>query len=145
MKNFFGLEDHEIPEFELEKKKKRSPFDYVKSITEKKEYLGDDLSGYSQFLVSRALASYPDCILYVREMNMTPAITDRMHYDFFYHAIEKRKRFAEWYKKGHFEIIGFISFYYNVSFKKAEEFHKILTESQLKQIEHSLTYGVLEK
>jgi len=145
MENFFGLQSKELPEPELEKKKKRSPFDYVRSITQKTEYLGEDLAGYSQFLVARALASYPDCILYVREMNIAPAITDRMHYDFFYHAVDKRKRFAEWYKKEHFEILVFISSYYNVSLKKAEEFHKILTESQLKQIEHSLTYGVLEK
>ena len=145
MKNFFGLENNEIPEFELEKKKKKSPFDFVKSITQKTEYLGNDLSGYSQFLVSRALASYPDCIFYVQEMNMRPAINDRMHYDFYYYSIEKRKRFADWYKKEFFDDIGFISSYYNVSWKKAEEFHKILTESQLKQIEHSLTYGVLEK
>ena len=145
MENFFGLQNKELPEPELEKKKKRSPFDYVKSITQKTEYLGEDLTGYSQFLVSRALASYTDCLFYVKEINLMPTMTDRMHYDFFYHAIEKRKRFAEWYKKGHFEVIGFISSYYNVSFKKAEEFREILTESQLKQIEHSLTYGVLEK
>ena len=145
MENFFGLQDKELPEPELEKKKKRSPFDYVKSITQKTEYLGEDLAGYSQFLVSRALASYTDCLFYVKEMNLTPAITDRMHYDFFYHVISKKKRFADWYKKDNFEEILLISSFYNVSYKKAGEFRKILTESQLKQIEHSLTYGVLEK
>ena len=83
MTNFFGLENNELTEPELEKKKKRSPFDYVKSITQKTEYLGDELSGYSQFLVSRALASYPDCILYVKELNTTPPLSDRLHYDVF--------------------------------------------------------------
>ena len=67
-----------------------------------------------------------------------------MHYDFFYHAIEKRKDLLIGIKKDILRLLVFIS-YYNVSFRKAEEFHKILTESQLKQIEHSLTYGVLEK
>lgn len=145
MENFFGLKNKEYVEPELEKKKKRSPFDYVKSINTKEVYLGNDMSGYSQFLVTRSFSSYTDTIFFAKEINLVPALSDRMHYDFYYYGVPKRKRYAEWYKKDHFEDVVMISSFYNISFKKAEEFREILTDDQIKQIEHSMVYGVIEK
>ncbi len=145
MENFFGLKNNEYVEPELEKKKKRSPFDYVKSINTKEIYLGEDLSGYSQFLVTRSFAGFTDTVFYAKEINLFPALSDRMHYDFYYYGVPKKKRYSEWFKKDNYENISMISKFYNVSFKKAEEFLEILTVDQIKQIEHSMVYGVIEK
>ena len=62
MENFFGLENKEEVEYELEKPKQNNVFDYVKSINNKDNYLGDNLDNYSSYIITRALASYSDCI-----------------------------------------------------------------------------------
>ena len=49
MKNLFGEEIVEEEEYVLPERKKRSVFDYVKSINQKKPYLGEELEDYSSF------------------------------------------------------------------------------------------------
>ena len=144
MTNVFGLENKEDVEYELEKPKQINLFDYVKSINIKEPYLGDNLENYSSYIVTKAIASYQDCIFFVKEMNLYPALNNKMEYDFYYYGISKRKRFAEWMKKDE-DKIEIISKFYNVSLKKATEFLSLLNENQIKEIEKSLTYGVVEK
>jgi len=144
MTNVFGLENKEDVEYELEKPKQINLFDYVKSINIKEPYLGDNLENYSSYIVTKAIASYQDCIFFVKEMNLYPALNNKMEYDFYYYGISKRKRFAEWMKKDE-DKIEMISKFYNVSLKKATEFLSLLNESQIIEIEKSLTYGVVEK
>lgn len=144
MTNVFGLENKEDIEYELEKPKQINLFDYVKSINIKEPYLGDNLENYSSYIVTKAIASYQDCIFFVKEMNLYPALNNKMEYDFYYYGISKRKRFAEWMKKDE-DKIEIISKFYNVSLKKATEFLSLLNENQIKEIEKSLTYGVVEK
>lgn len=144
MTNVFGLQNKEEVEHELEKPKQINVFEYVKSINMKGVYLGDNLENYSSYIVTRAIASYQDCIFFVKEMNLYPALNNKIEYDFYYYGISKRKRFADWMKKDE-DKINLISKFYNVSYKKATEFLSILTESQLKEIEKSLTYGVVER
>ncbi len=144
MENFFGLENKEEVEYELEKPKQNNVFDYVKSINNKDNYLGDNLDNYSSYIITRALASYSDCIFYVKEINLYPSLGDRLEYDFYYYGISKKKRFAEWMKRNNADV-DIVSKFYNVSKKKALEFLDILTESEMKYIKNSLHYGVIEK
>lgn len=144
MANVFGLENKEDQEYELEAPKQINVFDYVKSINTKENYLGDDLGNYSSYIINKAISGYEDCLRYVKEMNSCPLIPDKFQYDFYYYAIPKKKRYAEWYKKDLKSIENVVKFY-NVSEKKALEFLKILNDEQLKHIEKSLTYGVTEK
>tara|TARA_B100001093_G_scaffold117544_1_gene109880 strand:+ start:35519 stop:35953 length:435 start_codon:yes stop_codon:yes gene_type:complete len=144
MENFFGLENKEEVEYELEKTKQNNVFDYVKSINNKDNYLGDNLDNYSSYIITRALASYSDCIFYVKEINLYPSLGDRLEYDFYYYGISKKKRFAEWMKRNNADV-DIVSKFYNVSKKKALEFLDILTESEMKYIKNSLHYGVIEK
>ena len=143
MENFFGLENKEEVEYELEKPKQNNVFDYVKSINNKDNYLGDNLDNYSSYIITRALASYSDCIFYVKEINLYPSLGDRLEYDFYYYGISKKKRFAEWMKRNNADV-DIVSKFYNVSKKKALEFLDILTESEMKYIKNSLHYGVIE-
>ena len=62
--------------------KKKSPFDYVKSLCEK-NYMGDDLKGYVPFLTNRAFAMHLDCILYAEEMNQAHLLGPELQYDFY--------------------------------------------------------------
>ena len=144
MTNFFGFEEKEEEIIEPYKRTKLGPFDYVKSICNKTEYLGERLEDYSPFIVNRAMASYVDCVLYAKELNMYPSFHSRMDYDFYYYAISKKKRFAPWYKNNDEGIQNLID-YFKISRKKASEVIDILTEEDLKKIKNSLTYGIVEK
>lgn len=144
MKNIFGEEIKVEEEVQLPEEKPINVFDYVKSINNKKKYLGDDLSGYSSVIVSKALASYNDCLLFVAELNRCPAISTKAEYDYYYYGLEKANRFSEWYKKDT-EILKDISKYYNISFKKAQEVKSLLTSEELKYIHDYVTIGITEK
>ena len=47
---------------------KLNPFDYVKSINNKSQYLYD-LAGYNPFLTNRAFAGFIDTIMFAEQMN----------------------------------------------------------------------------
>ena len=83
MKNLLGEEIVEEEEYVLPERKKRNVFDYVKSINQKKPYLGEELEDYSSFIVSKALAGSLDCVLIVAEFHRYPVIFDRMEYDYY--------------------------------------------------------------
>ena len=121
----------------------KTPFDYVKSINTKSEYLGDDLSDYSSYIVSKALASYPDCIFLVNEVKLYPPLSDKMEYDYYYHTIQKSKRFSKWYKKD-YETYTDIMKYFDVSYKKAQEMLSLLSEEDLKKIHTYLNVGITD-
>ena len=143
MKNLFGEEIVEEEEYVLPERKKRSVFDYVKSINQKKPYLGEELEDYSSFIVSKALAGSLDCILIAAEINRYPRLSDRMEYDFYFHATRKSSRYSEWYKKDN--TLDELVQYFNISRKKAQEIQGLLSKDDLQEIHDYLTIGITEK
>ena len=79
-----------------------SPFEFVKSINEKTGNIltdNKDLEkAYSPYLVNRGLSFTPDTLLAANEMNAVPFLDKRMHYDYLYTVVKKRKRYAKWIK-----------------------------------------------
>ena len=73
--------------------KKKSPFDYVKSINTKSEY-EYDLSGYVPYLTNRAFAMHMDTIMYAEEMNQYNQLDPALQYDFYYNGVRKGRRFG---------------------------------------------------
>lgn len=78
-------------------------FDFVSDITHGKTGFMDDDNEreYSQFFVNRALSMFADTILLVDNI-MQPngvQISNRMHFDYLFHAVKPKKRFGKWPKQ----------------------------------------------
>lgn len=117
-----------------------TPFDFVKSINNKTDQLEID-EQYVPFIVNRAFSTYNDTIFYSQILNMYPMLDKQMQYDFYYHIIPKKSRFAKWPKTEKDKYILIIQEYYDCSLQKAKEMVNILNEEQLKYIELKLDKG----
>lgn len=107
-------------------------FGILKNITYEKEYMRMDpvqRRDYNPFLVNRGLSQFPDTVLQANAMNMRPFLDKQTQFDFLFHSVRKRKRFAKWPKKQNLDIIPYIQAYYECSPKEAEQYAKMLPES----------------
>ena len=122
---------------------KPSPFDYVKSICEKKQM--DDLTGYSPFLINRCFAMHLDTVLFAEEMNYYHQISPEMQYNFYYHSVRKAKRFGFPPKPSEQDNLELIMEYYGYSRGKALEALQILTAEQIEIIKKRGQTGGMSK
>ena len=118
---------------------KRSPFDFIKSINEKKYIF--DLSGYVPFLTNRCFAMHMDTIMLAEEMNQAHRLGPELQYDFYYYAVRKGKRFGFPPKVQDDSNITMIMEYYQYSRVKAQQALQLLTPEQIKQIKQKLDRG----
>src|SRR6185369_5652277 len=92
-------------------------------------------AAYPAFMVTRAMSQYADCVHMASEINLYKDIPGRYAYDYYYGSVRKAKRFAQWGKKKSVEgEVGLVMSHYQISREKAEEFLKILTPEQIKEI-----------
>lgn len=115
-------------------------FSYVRNIMTNGVY-DDELPDYNPFVINIALSMHLDLVLYANEANLNAGISERMHYDFLFHAIQKRKRYAKWQKgeKASTEDVGAIMEYFKYSHKKAKEVAGILTQEKIAEIKAKIT------
>ena len=121
-----------------------NPFDYIASITHKKTDLMIDEEAeksYSQFMVSRGLSQFQDCVLLANEMNINPTVDNRMHYDFLRTAVRSRKRFSKWAKKDTPTRIEIIKEYYGYSDEKAQSVCDLISDATLEEMKSYLSKG----
>lgn len=117
-----------------------NPFDYINEINEKR---GQDLpiSGYSPFLVNRGLSYFRDTVLLANEMNAKTHIDPDMQFEFYKHAVTKKKRFSKWAKAETNDDVNAVMEYYQVSRRKADEILAIINKENLATIKERLFKG----
>ena len=120
-----------------------SPFDYVDLVLHKKKQDGDlDFVDYAPFIVNRSLSYHLDCIPYVQEMNLWPALDKDMQYQYLLNSIRPMKRnFAPWQKSKKEENIECVKTYFGYSNQKAKEALRILTDEQIAEIKRKTDKG----
>ena len=123
---------------------KLTPFSYVKSINSKDTYYSD-ISEYVPFVVNRGFSYTWDTVLFANAMNMAAHIGKEMQYDFYFHGLDKKKRFGKWIKKENFDDLLAISGAYRCSISRAIEYSRILTSEQIKILRDGLEKGGLIK
>lgn len=113
-----------------------SPFDYADFILRKKSPEGElDFVDYAPFLVNRSLSYHVDCVLYVNEMNVWPALDKDMQYQYLLNSIRPMKRkFQPWQKSEKDKNIDAVKAYFGYSNQKAKEALKVLTDEQIAEI-----------
>ena len=97
--------------------------------------------GYSQFMVGRGLSYFQDTVLLANEMNTTPGVDNRMHYDFLRNAVRPRKRFSKWMKKTVPAKNEVIKEYYGYSDAKAESVADLISDEDIKYMKAVLSKG----
>lgn len=109
--------------------------DYLNSINQTKEHLGDDaMKKYPAYIVNRCLSGHLDAILFANEMNKMSHLDNRLQYDFFINTLRKRKRFSPWLKKEQIADLDLVKRHYGYSNDKAKIALTLLTEEQLEFI-----------
>lgn len=106
--------------------KKLSPFDFVKMINQKTAYPSDeDFSGYSQYIINKALSQFKDTLFYANELNGLTGyrLDNKMHFDFYYQGIDKGNRYSKWEKRSieQDQKIRMLKELYNYSTYRARE------------------------
>jgi hypothetical protein len=122
-----------------------NPFDVLTAINEKKPDPFQELGSYDSFnpfMVNRGLSQFHDTVFYANEMNTRYELDKELQFQYLYHDVPKRKRFAKWAKKeASVEIIEMIAKYYDCSVRKAVEYASILTEEQKIEIKNVFDLG----
>jgi len=109
----------------------------------KEDVLDPNGKDYVPFVVNKSLSYFMDTVAYANEMNKYPFLDKRMQYDYLKGSIRKRKRFSGWVKKDKSDVIDAIIKYYDVSYRKALEYEKLLTEDQKQEIvKHIQTFKI---
>ena len=109
----------------------------------KEDVLDPNGKDYVPFVVNKSLSYFMDTVAYANEMNKYPFLDKRMQYDYLKGSIRKRKRFSGWVKKDKSDVIDAIIKYYDVSYRKATEYERLLTEGQKQEIlNHIQTFKI---
>lgn len=121
-------------------------FDFIGDLTYDKKDLSrsnpeDFKESYSPYVINTAFSMGIDTLLYANEMNKFPEISKQMHYDYFLHALSKKKRYLKWYKTKNIEYLNDVCEYYNISKEKGLDLIRILPETSLKTISEKLDRG----
>ena len=142
-KDLFGNEIV-VEEVEEVKEKKVSPFDLAHDLTSKERYDSDasEMKSYTKFLINRTLSYHPDIIAYANEMNIHIDISDRLHYDFLHHSIDKKRRSKKfWAKTKKYEHLELVKEYFNYSNQKALSALSVLSDKDIETITNLMNKG----
>lgn len=120
-----------------------NPFEFVNSISHtKKEFTKDEIEKYyNPYITARTLANYMDTVLLVNELNCVGVqIAPTQHFNFLYHSVRKKNRFSSKVEKNEIEQakVKIIAEYFNCSYEKANEYIKILTDDNVKEMKKSM-------
>jgi hypothetical protein len=99
---------------------------------------------YSAFMINKCLSYYSDTVMHANEMNTRYMTPKRYQYEYLHRSIRKRKRFSKMHKKLDNNNIKIIMEFYDISAPKAQEYLKILSTSQLKEMASKLNKGGLD-
>ena len=142
-KDLFG-NDIVIDEVEEVKEFKSSPFDLAHDLTSRDRYDSEvcDKKQYTKFLINRSLSYHGDLIAYVNEMNIHTDLSDKLHYDFLHHSIDKKKRPKKyWAKSKKFEHLEMVKEYFNYSNQKAISALSVLSDKDIETIKKMTNKG----
>jgi hypothetical protein len=120
--------------------------DYLKAVNHTKERLLDTEDEawekkYPPFIVNKCVASFPDTIMLVNEINQLPHLDKKLQFDFLINSLRPRKRYTPWLKAMKLENLEYVKEYYGYNNEKAKAALDILTDEQISAIKRKLYKG----
>ena len=120
--------------------------DYLNAINHQKIDLMDSEDEfwekrYPALIVNKALSSFPDCILFVNEMNKMHHLDKRLQFQFFLNSIGLKKRFSKWLRSYKIKNLEYVKEYYGYNNEKARQALDILNDEQLERIKRTIDRG----
>ena len=120
--------------------------DYLNSINHQKIDLMDTddefwEKKYPAYIVNKALAALPDCILYVNEMNKMHHLDKRLQFQFFINIVRNRKRFSKWLRSSKIRNLEYVKEYYGYYNEKARQALDILDNEEIEYIKRIINRG----
>ena len=120
--------------------------DYLNAINHQKIDLMDSddefwEKKYPAFIVNKALSSFPDCILFVNEMNKMHHLDKQLQFQFFLNSIGLKKRFSKWLRSYKIKNLEYVKEYYGYNNEKARQALDILNDEQLERIKRTIDRG----
>lgn len=115
----------------------------LNSINNKGEILDREFieKEYKPFVVNRSLSNMQDTVLYAHELNQYPNMPVYDQYLFYYHAIPKKRRFAQWCKPSKDKYLKVVMEFYGYNERKAESALAILSEAQCELLAKRIDKG----
>lgn len=122
----------------------KSFFDVANNINSSHDLLSrDEVEGASNaFMLNRAMSNNFDTVFFADEANGFKFTDLYSQYLFYFHSVNKKKRYGKWEKKGEKpENLDIVMRAYNVSERKALQYLDLLNEDQLEFLRNSLSTG----
>jgi len=120
--------------------------DYLNAVNHTKERLLDTEDEawekkYPPFIVNKCVASFPDTIMLVNEINQLPHLDKKLQFDFLINSLRPRKRYTPWLKAMKLENLEYVKEYYGYNNEKAKAALDILNDEQISAIKRKLYKG----
>ena len=120
--------------------------DYLNSINHQKIDLMDTddefwEKKYPAYIVNKVLAAFPDCILYVNEMNKMHHLDKRLQFQFLINIVRNRKRFSKWLRSSKIRNLEYVKEYYGYNNEKARQALDILNNEEIEYIKRIINRG----
>ena len=115
----------------------------LNSINNKGEILDQEFieKEYKPFVINRSLSNIMDTVLFAHELNRLPNMPVYDQYKFYYYAIPKKRRFAQWCKPSKDKYLQVVMEYYDYNERKAQSALKLLSESQCEELAKRIDKG----
>lgn len=105
-------------------------------------YTDEVEAAYQPFLINRSLSNFYDCVMHAAEINRRPTLTKREQFDYYFHAIQpKKKRFAKWSKPAKDERVQVVSDYFACSITVAEQYNALLSDADVDALREKMYRG----
>jgi len=119
--------------------KKKKLFDFISDINTGKTNIlrnePDAIKDYSPWIVNIGMSLYEDTILYANDLNQYYRLSKVQQYDYYMHAIRKRKRYAKWPKKPKSDTDAkIIAKVFCINISHAEQYIELMDKTILKDI-----------
>lgn len=144
------LQERKESKKEIKIEKPKYNWRYENSITSGKNPIEID-TDYSQWRTNNVLSNYRETIFYANEMNCHYGVTNKMHYDYLYYSIRKKRmkgvKETDQEKKDRKQkeaLLSLISNYYKYNNVRAKEALRILNNEQIEIIKNKNNKGGLK-